>query len=51
MAGILTEFVLIDFIIVIVIIRTYAIYERSRKIGLLLTATAVAIISIGVVSP
>lgn len=50
MAGILTEFVLIV-IIVIVIIRTYAIYERSRKIGLLLTATAVAIISIGVVSP
>lgn len=50
MAGILTRFVLIA-IIVIVIIRTYAIYERSRKIGLLLTATAVAIISIGVVSP
>lgn len=36
--------------LVIVIIRTYAIYERRRSIGILLIATAFGVICVGVVS-
>ena len=41
---------LLTIIIGIIVIRTYAIYECSRKIGLLLTAATIAIVGVGVVN-